>query len=191
MCRECHENLGDEFILADLENFYNQIVKDTLVIAKINSTSINHLLLAYSGLNGQEVRNMADKILGVICENVPENVSSTIRTIMSKIDGKFFTYSQSEIRQKIYGEHIAEPHISKSETETRLTESDDRQTRLTEWDEVVSEDDYDILVEYFDSNLFNDNDSADCISPFNIKTCLLVAFGLMFVYVCGHSLGYL
>ncbi|MFW9928858.1 MAG: hypothetical protein ACFFD1_05680 [Candidatus Thorarchaeota archaeon] len=57
MCLLCHINLSDIEI-------FEQINSSTLEEFKLwNSTSLNHMLIASSGYNGDEVRNIAIRVL--------------------------------------------------------------------------------------------------------------------------------
>tara|TARA_Y100000782_G_C10043407_1_gene206307 strand:- start:252 stop:638 length:387 start_codon:yes stop_codon:yes gene_type:complete len=57
MCFECHMNLQDNTIMKQIS------IADENTFHLWNSTSISHLLIASSGFNGIDVRNVALKIL--------------------------------------------------------------------------------------------------------------------------------
>ena len=57
MCLKCHLGLSDINILNQMKNI------ETNQFAKCNSTAISHFIIAASGFNGEEVRNVSIQVL--------------------------------------------------------------------------------------------------------------------------------
>lgn len=174
MCIYCHRKHSDEKVLRDIED---EIANFKL--SHWNSLTIDHLLLAYSGVNDMQVRNAADRLLQILCSNIDEDMAQLLRDMMTDIDTKFYRMSISEIKQAIYGsdtiEHGNDPH------------SDGEHIRDNVWhDTVYSGDREEQIFQYFDIKEFRGSGYGN-----RLKKYLPVLFLLGFVYIVGRSLGYI
>jgi len=68
MCLKCHQNISDEQMISSIENSLRNVN-----FHKYNVTSVNHLYLTLSGVNGPKAQILAGTLLEKFLEWCSEN----------------------------------------------------------------------------------------------------------------------
>jgi hypothetical protein len=82
MCLQCHRGISDEHILQELNSLIDNKF-DTNEFKLINSTSISHFIIAASGYNGTNIKNLSIKVLEKYNNWLMLNSNKTINTNLS------------------------------------------------------------------------------------------------------------